>query len=264
VKLYNPNQIVLFPDLFDDIPLPSITTLPDFDHALSNFVKLADFGAFIDLNFSGLEKSYSLKLSDLKIPAGLLTATDNGSPVFQLFPLKIHKGLKRLKYETRAFFTKRNSFRTHFGYFLLRQYFHRWDVHRKDMQAAIIRFVNDEIGPDAYQRYFEKIWLSGCHWLAAQLQASHPYELPGFNLPHQQTIRNEILTTEATLSSLDPESPNYLVLALALKTLHIPLRCEDYQGGIVISSTFKTIHLEYLKDTTIETLDDIKALFEKQ
>ena len=54
----NPNQMVLFPELFEDTPLPPITSMPDFDNALDNLVRLADFGAFIEFTFHGIDKSY--------------------------------------------------------------------------------------------------------------------------------------------------------------------------------------------------------------
>ncbi|NOZ75224.1 MAG: hypothetical protein GXO90_07570, partial [FCB group bacterium] len=56
----DPRQIHLFPELSEHPDLPSITTLPEFDHALNNLIKISDLGAFIQLKIQGMDKRYSL------------------------------------------------------------------------------------------------------------------------------------------------------------------------------------------------------------
>ncbi len=45
----DPRQIALFPELSKNAAIPSITTLPAFDKALNNLIKISDMGAFIEL-----------------------------------------------------------------------------------------------------------------------------------------------------------------------------------------------------------------------
>ena len=52
----DPGQIALFPELSKHASIPSITTLPAFDKALSNLIKISDMGAVIELKIGGLER----------------------------------------------------------------------------------------------------------------------------------------------------------------------------------------------------------------
>ena len=58
----DPRQIALFPELSKHASIPSITTLPAFDKALSNLIKISDMGAFIELKIGGLERLYTLNI----------------------------------------------------------------------------------------------------------------------------------------------------------------------------------------------------------
>lgn len=261
-RTYNPNQTVLFPDLFDDITLPSITTLPDFDHALENFIRLADFGAFIQLNFSGIDKSFSLKLSELKIPRKYLSKSRAlTSPAFHLFPDDVRNQLNRMKYEVKSFFTKNNSIKTSFGYFLFRNFFLKWDLHRRKVLDDITEFLLNEIGAESYNRYFERIWTAGSDWIKSNLNKRNPYLIQDYTFLVIEKDRKRLEKAGATLYHLDRKEPEFLHNSLIIKTLHIPHTLSDYVNGISVFSTFKTIHLEYLKTVKIESIEDIKSLF---
>ena len=62
----DPRQIALFPELSKHSAIPSITTLPAFDKALSNLIRISDMGAFIELSISGLERVYSLNIQEME------------------------------------------------------------------------------------------------------------------------------------------------------------------------------------------------------
>ncbi len=260
---YNPDQIVLFPDLFDDISLPSITTLPDFDSALENFVRLADFGAFIQLNFRGIDKSYSLKLSELKIPRKYLSKNKEPvSPIFHLFPDDIRNYLNRMKYEVKSFFTKHNSIKTPFGYFLFRNFFLKWDLHRREVLGDITKYLLDEIGEESYNDFFKGIWTDGNKWMKYNLNKKNPYQIQYYSFGIIEKERMRMEEVGATLYQLDRKEQDFLLNSLIIKTLHIPQTLSDYVNGISIFSTFKTIHLEYLKTRKIESIEDVKNLFD--
>lgn len=261
-RTYNPNQTVLFPDLFDDITLPSITTLPDFDHALENFIRLADFGAFIQLNFSGIDKSFSLKLSELKIPRKYLSKSRAlTSPAFHLFPDDVRNHLNRMKYEVKSFFTKHNSIKTPFGYFLFRNFFLKWDLHRREVSGDITKYLLNEIGEESYNDFFKGIWTNGNKWMKYNLNKKNPYQIQDYSFGIIEKERMRMEKVGATLYQLDRKEPDFLFNTLVIKTLHIPHTLSDYVNGISVFSTFKTIHLEYLKTVKIESIEDIKSLF---
>ncbi|MFA4839019.1 MAG: hypothetical protein WC703_06055 [Candidatus Neomarinimicrobiota bacterium] len=262
-KVFNPKQTVLFPELFEDAFLPSITTLPDFDQALENFVRLSDFGALIDLNFHGIDKSYSLRLDEIQIPPKYLkTRTENLSPVFNLFPAEIRNQINRMKYDVRSFFTRANHLKTPYGYFLFRKYFHKWDIHKKDKIEELREYFKNEIGETAYEEYFRQLWHAGIDWVKSNLAEIHPYILtvdPDKQLPGE---RQNLKDSGTTINQLGRNDRDLIVRFLILKMMHIPQTLAEYTDGISILSMFKTIHLDYLKDVKIESIEDIEQLFQ--
>ncbi|HPC36686.1 MAG TPA: hypothetical protein P5268_07280 [Candidatus Marinimicrobia bacterium] len=262
-KNYDPQQMSLFPDLFEDIYLPPITTLPEFNQEMDNFIKLADFGALIDLTFQGLDKSYSLRLSELQIPAQMIRDDARlESPIFDLFPLEYRRRLQRFRYEVKAFFNNQNSIKTPDGYFLFRAHFHQWENYRSQFYQKIVNYLQNDIGPHRYRNFFETCFKSGLDWLNTQLRPIHPYQVQFADLQEISRRRKSLQSTRTTLAQLTPEDPEYLLNCITLKTLHIPITLAQFIKGIAINSTFKTIHLNYLKDVKIETLRDVKHLLE--
>ncbi len=263
VKIFNPHQTVLFPDLITGSELPSITTLPEYDCALQNFIKMSDFGAFIELNVVGIEKSYSISLNELPIPRRYRSHhNDASSPVFHLFPLTVRNHLSRLKYDTRSFFNKNNSIKTSFGYFLFRQYFHLWDLHRNQFLSNISDYLNQEIGEQHYQKYFKNVWRDGTSWMQPFIKRKFQHLLPASEINTIQHRRERLQGAGTTISQLDQETPDFFLNCFILKTMHIPINLSDYIHGISIQSTFKTIHLEHLKNMEIENFEDLLTLFE--
>ncbi len=263
VKIFNPKQTVLFPDLYPDLDLPSITTLPEYDNALKNFIKISDVGAFIELYFTGLDKSYSISLSELQIPRRYRKSRhDANSPAFHLFPLSIRNQLNRFRYDARSYFNKTNSIKTSFGYFLFRQYFHLWDTHKKQFLTNVSEYLNREIGEKRYREYFKKIWSSGSIWLKEHIKRRFHHLLPPYDLALIDAKRVQLQNANSTISQLDREDPDYFLHCFILKTMHVPINLDGYIDGISILSTFKTIYLEQLKNVEIESIDDIFNLLE--
>lgn len=260
---YDPNQVPLFPDLFEDIYLPPITTEPNFNQEIENFIKLADFGALIDLNFHGLEKSYSLRLSELQIPQPLIRENAlTESPVFNLFPTDLHRRIQRFRYEVKSFFNSQNSIRTANGYFLFRNHFHHWESYRNQFHQNLIGQLQNSLGPQRYHACFIACFQAGLDWLNAQLRPATPYQIRFENLHEIDQLRKTLHKTGTTLAQLSPEAPEYLLNCLVIKTMHIPLSLAQFIKGVAVTSTFKTIHLNYLRDVKIESLRDVKHLLE--
>ena len=116
----DPRQIALFPELSKHSSIPSITTLPAFDNALSNLIKISDLGAFIQLSIGGLERGYTINLQELDIPKDFIKSGTSTIPFSaRLFPNDIRNRLKKISYEVKSFFNVHNSFKTSFGYFLI-------------------------------------------------------------------------------------------------------------------------------------------------
>ncbi len=259
---YDPKQGVLFPDQHIDEDLPSIKTLPDFDLALENYIKLSDFGAFVQLNFKGIEKSYSLNTKELKIKNIFLKQDySNNSPVFSLFPQDIVNHLNRIKYETRSFFNEQNSIKTQFGFFLFRRYFHRWYLHRKKVLQRVSEFLAIEIGEKQYQKYYTLNLARGINWLKSLLNKNAPFDINNFSFEDIHLFPEKMKPQATTIYQLDKKDPDFLSKALVIKTSHIPRTIKEYEKGIKIVSAFKTIHLDYLKGVRIDSVEDIENLF---
>ena len=118
------------------------------------------------------------------------------------------------------------------------------------------------MGDKQYSEHFKNIWFSGINWLASILKESHPYQIPKqFSVVKIMMERQRLLEAGKTLYQIDREMPEFLFQALILKTGHIPLTLANYVKGIVLSSTFKSIHLEYLKNAKLESIADVHQLF---
>ena len=63
-----------------------------------------------------------------------------------------------------------------------------------------------------------------------------------------------------TLSTLKYTELDFPFSLLVFKTMHIPMVLHQYQSQLQINSRFKTIHLEYLIDRDINTIEDIRKL----
>lgn len=258
----NPRQIALFPELSKHAGIPSITTLPAFDRALSNLIKISDLGAFIELKISGLEKLYSIKIQELDIPSDFLKTDISTIPFSShLFPNDFRNELKKKSYEVKSFFTAPNSFRTSFGYFLYRSHFSLWKLYLEKMNKSIKETLYSELGYGKYSNYFLAHFKEGYDYLKSIADVVAPWEFDEeLDIKKIQFRRSELYENQLTITSLKPTEISYPLDLLIFKTNHIPISLKDYVENIQITSIFKSIHLEYLAEKKITSIEDIKQL----
>ncbi len=262
----DPRQLFLFPELSEHPDLPSITTLPDFDHALNNLIKISDLGAFIQLRIQGMDKRYSLHFSELDIPTDFLKpeALNESLNTFYLFPDEVRRSLKKMAYEVKSFFNGNNSFKTSFGYFLFRSHFSLWKHYLEQTQKSIDKSLYQLLGQGRYGKMVLDCLKSGSDYL--QQFAS---EIAPWNFDHDLSLkaldhhRQNLAENQDTLSTLKATEVTYPQDLLVLKTVHFPLNLSEYVSQIQISSIFKTIHMEYLVNKNINTIEDVKKLVEE-
>ncbi len=257
----DPRQLSLFGEL-PRSSNPSIATFPEFDQALNNLIKLSDLVAFIELNIQGFEKGYTLNLSEAIIPKDFLKLPDNYSPItVQLFSHDLRNEIKKLTYEIKSFFTQRNSFKTSFGYFLFRSDFSNWKQYLTAKKEHINEHLNKEFSGGAYGRYFLEHFSQGYEFIESVADIKAPWEYrKKLLLKDIQECRKQMLNNNTTLANLKPTELDFPFSLMVFKTMHIPMVLHHYQSQIQIHSRFKTIHLEYLIDMDINTIEDIRKL----
>lgn len=258
----DPKQIGLFPELSKHTSIPSITTLPAFDKALSNLIKISDMGAFIELKIGGLERLYTLNIQELNIPPDFIKMDISTIPFsIHLFPNDFRNELKKKSYEVKSFFSAPNSFRTSFGYFLYRSHFSMWKLYLEKMNKSIKEKLYSDLGHGNYVKYFLSQFKEGYDFIKSIAGIVAPWEFDNdIDIKKIQLRRNELYENQQTISSLKPTEINFPFDLLIYKTNHIPISLKDYVENIQISSIFKSIHLEYLADKKITSIDDIKEL----
>ena len=258
----DPRQIALFPELSKHATIPSITTLPAFDKALSNLIKISDMGAFIELKIGGLERLFTLNIQELDIPPDFIKKDTSTIPFsIHLFPTDFRNELKKKSYEVKSFFTALNSFRTSFGYFLYRSHFTMWKLYLEKMNKTIREALYSDLGHGKYANYFLTHFKEGYDYLKSIAGVVAPWEFDDdIDIKQIQFRRSELYENQLTISSLKPTEITYPFDLLIYKTNHIPITLKDYVENIQISSIFKSIHLEYLADKKITSIDDIKQL----
>ena len=160
-------QLALFPELFKSPDLPSISTLPEFDKALDNMIRMNDLGAFISINVHGLDKSYSVHIRELEIPQEFLKTghSEAVSTVYYLFPAHIRHQLRKLTYDVRSFLNSKNSFKTSFGYFLFRPYFRIWEKYVDEQKSRIEQFLSHTLKGREYGKHFLSAFDHGYRFL---------------------------------------------------------------------------------------------------
>ncbi len=258
----DPRQIALFPELSKNSAIPSITTLPAFDKALSNLIKISDLGAFIELKISGLERLYTLNVQELNIPQDFLKQDISTIPFsIHLFPNDFRNELKKKSYEVKSFFSTPNSFRTSFGYFLYRSHFTMWKHFLEKINKTIKDSLYSELGHGKYAEYFTAHFMEGYEHLKSVADVVAPWSFDdNINIKTIQAKRHKFIDEQLTFSALKPTEVSFPFDLLIYKTNHIPISLKDYVENIQISSIFKSIHLEYLADKKITSIDDIKEL----
>ncbi|MFQ6676119.1 MAG: hypothetical protein ACE5LH_07210 [Fidelibacterota bacterium] len=254
-------QLSFFPDLFQSPSLPSITTLPQFDKALDNLIKMSDLGAFITITVHGVEKSYSVHSRELEIPDDFILdeKVDTVSDTFHLFPEQIRTHLRNRAYDVKSFFNRKNSFKTPFGFFLYRPYFRIWQRFVEERKEEIDAFLTDNLKGRVYGQWFLKAFTKGYRFLETVRDDTAPWEfLPTLRLSEIRRVRKEIKDAGLTLHSLDKTIPEFPLKAVVLKTMHFPVTLNEYLNQLHIQYTFRSVHLDYLKDLNIQTVEDVR------
>ena len=253
-------QLALFPELIDSPELPSISTLPEFDRALHNLIKMSDLGAFISITVHGLDKSFSVHARELEIPEDFLLdgRGDAASQQIHLFPVSLRHQVRRLSYDVKRFFNKENSFRTPFGYFLFRPYFRIWSKFVREQEQRLTGFLTDALSGRIYGNHFLEGFETGYRFLESIKDETAPWEFSDkLLLGDLKEFRKKIKTENLTLHSLDKTTPDFPTLAIALKTAHFPTDLVTFLKQVNIQFDFKSIHLDYLKNVEITTVDDV-------
>ncbi|MEE2876904.1 MAG: hypothetical protein VX822_03905 [Candidatus Neomarinimicrobiota bacterium] len=258
-------QLALFPELSDSPELPSISTLPEFDQALHNLIKMSDLGAFISVTVHGLNKSYSVHVRELEIPEDFLleSRSDAVSKQFALFPEPLRQQLRKLSYNVKGFFNRENSFRTSFGYFLYRPYFRIWSKFVQDHQARLEGFLTDTLSGRAYGNCFQEAFEKGYRFLESIRDDTAPWDfMDKTRLAGIHESRNTVKSQKLTLHSINKTTADYPLMAIVLKTMHFPTDLSAFVKQVKIQFDFKSIHLDYLKDVDIATVDDVIKMSE--
>ncbi|MFQ6615842.1 MAG: hypothetical protein ACE5HZ_03605 [Fidelibacterota bacterium] len=254
-------QLSFFPDLFQSSSFPSITTLPQFDRALDNLIKMSDLGAFISITVHGVEKSYSVHPRELEIPDDFILeeAIDSSSDTFHLFPHEIRHHLRNRAYDAKSFFNTRNSFKTPFGFFLYRPYFRIWHRFVEERKQEVDSFLSRNLKGRVYGQLFLTAFKKGYGFLESIRDETAPWEfLSPVRLSRIRQVRKEIRENNLTLHSLDKTIPEFPLKAIVLKTMHFPETLKDYLNQLHLQYTFRSVHLDYLKDLDIQTIEDVK------
>ena len=264
-EINDPLQVTMFPELATSTSLPSITTQPEFDQALSNQIRICDLGAFVQLNISGIEKGYSLNINELGIPIDFFRLGDP-FPVLNihLFPQDVRRQLQNLVYGIKAYFNSDNSLSTAFGPFLYRHYFREWNTFLENEKELLQRTIKKMLGKRTYSRYFLDQFSQGYNLFKQAADITAPWKFSDhLTLSIIQEQRSELFSGNGALADLAPTDIHYPLKIMTVKTQHIPLKMVAYLKQIQIIAFFKTIHLEHLIDITIESVNDIKLLIEK-
>jgi len=260
---HNPSQLSIFPELSGDVSAPSIATIPEFDNALGNLIKMSVLGAFIQINIHGIDKSYSLNLTDLNISSEFLQ--ENTVPLtVHLFSQEIRNELKKLTYDVKSFFNRGNSFNTSFGYFLFRSHFPSWKKYLKNGQKTIDDYISNTFSKGVYGHHFIDHFQEGYDLIKKTADVRAPWIFrEKILLKDIQDVRHELLEDGSTLSTLKQTDLDYPFQLMVLKTMHIPMVLHQYQAQVQFRSVFKTIHLDYLVDIEINTIEDVRKLTKK-
>lgn len=254
-------QLSFFPDLFKSPSLPSISTLPQFDKALDNLIKMSDLGAFISITVHGVEKSFSVHPRELEIPDDFILddRIDSVSDTYHLFPEEIRHHLRKRAYDVKSFFNTKNSFKTPFGFFLFRPYFRLWQKFVEERKRDIDSFLTENLKGRVYGQLFLNAFIAGYRFLEGVKDDTAPWEfVSSIRLSRVRQVRKEIKDNNLTLHSLDKTIPDFPAKAVALKTMHFPETLKDYLNQLHIQFAFRSVHLDYLKDLDIHTVEDVK------
>ncbi|MCJ7801704.1 MAG: hypothetical protein MUP82_05040, partial [Candidatus Marinimicrobia bacterium] len=134
-------------------------------------------------------------------------------------------------------------------------------LYLEKMNKSIKETLYSELGHGKYSNYFLTHFKEGYDYLKSIAGVVAPWEFDDdFDIKKIQFRRSELYENQLTISSLKPTEISYPFDLLIFKTNHIPISLKDYVENIQITSIFKSIHLEYLADKKITSIEDIKQL----
>ena len=121
--------------------------------------------------------------------------------------------------------------------------------------------MNNELSGGAYGKYFLEHFSRGYEFIESLSDITAPWEFrKKLLLKDIQECRKNMNLNNTTLSSLKHTELDFPFSLMVFKTMHIPMVLHQYQSQLQIHSRFKTIHLEYLIDRDINTIEDIRKL----
>jgi hypothetical protein len=251
-------QLSIFPELEQYPSIPSITTHTDFDILVENIIRLSDLGAFVEYHISGMDKSYSLRLRDMKIPAEYFRNPEEDLFLeVALFSQEIIREVARIKYEIRAFFTSKNSLQTSFGPFLFRPYFDAWHNHLNTMREKLHNFFRNQLGGKKYFVSVKSAVERGFTFVGNAF-INHPYRLSDkISQEWIRSMREQINSERKTISQLSSVSEDFIIDYLIIKTQHFPLTLKEFLDNVKLSSVFKVVHFHHLSGIQIQSIRDI-------
>ncbi len=114
-----------------------------------------------------------------------------------------------------------------------------------------------------YGQAFAEFFKQGYEHMEAHADITAPWEFTKRPLLKDiEESRKSLNEQHKTLFTLKPTEIDFPFQVITLKTGRVPLVLNQFQSQVQIHSVFKTIHLEYLADTQIESLEDIRRLTE--
>ena len=261
-ELSGTKQLSLFPELSPNAGLRHMTSPAQFDSALDNLKKINEFGAFIHLDLTGLNSTINLDFSEFKIPDHFAEQHSLKTPfLLHLFPEDLRKELHQFHEELLSFFTDKNSFTTPSGYFLYRSHYSLWKHFTEKIKKSIDEFLYIQLSHGSYRQYFIQIINNGLEYIKSNANTTIPWNFPS-NLDIQfiESIRKKHVEEHTSLINLKYTDQDFPLNFIVLKTLHFPLNLSGFISHVQIHTVFKSIHLEYLVDKSINSIDDINNL----
>ena len=205
---------------------------------------------------------YTLDLQELDIPENFLKSDHSPTSMnISLFSKEIRENLQRFSDEATSFFTDKKSFPTPSGFFLYRSHFTLWKHFAEKMKKSIDKYIYSALSHGSYTQHLIQSIIDGLHFIRSAASPNAPWEISkSIHLKDIETARNKQEGTYETLHNLKNTDPCFPLKFLILKTQHFPLSLSHFISHVQVYSIFKSIHLEFLADRSIESIRDIKEL----
>ena len=136
-----------------------------------------------------------------------------------------------------------------------------WKIYLEKMNKEIKEMLYSKLGHGKYGEYLYEHFKQGYNYINTIADVVATWEFKKeFDIKDIRQRRQEIISKQISFTSLKPTEVDFPFDLMIHKTNHIPPTLKDYVENIQISSIFKSIHLEYLADKKISSIDDIKEL----